>query len=93
MNILGILFLVNYIYCLIAIFHMIFISKKKPERIIAWTIVLLVPVVGLLIYLLVGAGISRFAKRNIEKYKFSNDEYQKHINKQIKTLESDNIKN
>ena len=93
MSVISILLLINYIICALAVVNMIFISKKKPERIIAWTLLLLVPFIGLFIYIIIGAGLSIFVKHMIKKYDFSSREYQKSIDSQIKTLqESDEVK-
>lgn len=89
MSTLQILLLINYILAFFALVDMVFFSKKKPERIIAWTMLLIVPFVGLFIYVIIGAGLNWFVKRNIKKYKFSSDEYRAHIKSQIKTLEND----
>ena len=89
MNTLQILLLINYVLAFVALIDMVFFSKKKPERIIAWTMLLIVPFVGLFIYVIIGAGLNWFVKRMIKKYKFSSDEYRLHIDNQIKTLEDD----
>ena len=87
MNIMGILFLINYILCIFAVLGMIFISKKRPTKVVSWTLLLLVPFVGLFIYIVFGAGLSRFDKRMIKKYELSSGEYNSHIKKQISRLE------
>ena len=86
MDIMQILLTTNYIICFLAILDMVFISKKKPERIIAWTIFLMVPFLGLFIYLLIGAGLSWFDKTKIKKYELYNREYNKEIKKQFDIL-------
>ena len=86
MGILEILLLINYTLALFAIIDMIFFSGKKPRRIIAWIVLLGVPFIGLFIYFIIGAGLSWFVKRMINKYKFSSYEYMEHINNQKKTL-------
>lgn len=88
MKAFDIAILVNYALCLAIVLNMIFISQKKPERIIAWTILLFVPFLGLFIYLIIGAGLNIFSKRMIKKYELSSNEYNKHLKKQINTLES-----
>lgn len=65
---------------------MIFISKKKFERIAAWTFTLLVPFVGLALYLLIGAGLNSRAKHMLKQKSLSNDKYSAHIKKQIEVL-------
>lgn len=92
MNILDILLAINYLLCIFAILDMIFVSKKKPERIIAWIILLIVPFLGLFIYVIIGAGLSTFDKKMIKKYELSSKEYKSHIKKQIVSLKYDEIK-
>ena len=86
MNIIDILLWVNYGLCLVAILDMIFVSKKKPERIIAWTMLLIVPFLGLFIYLIIGAGLSYFDKKMIKRFELSSKEYNEQIKKQIDIL-------
>ena len=88
LSVIHILILINYIVCVMFILDMIFYTKKKPERIIAWTIFMMIPFLGLFIYIIVGAGLSFFVKRMIKKYRFANSEYNKYIESQIKTLET-----
>ncbi len=86
MNWLSILLIVNYSLCLVFILDMIFVSKKKPERIIAWIILMMVPFIGLFIYIIIGAGLNSFSKRMIKKFELSSNVYNAHIKNQIKTL-------
>lgn len=83
-----IVLLINYIICLFFIFEMIFISKKKFERIAAWIFALVIPFLGLTLYLLVGAGLSARAKRMLKKKSLSKEEYNLHIKKQIEQLKT-----
>ena len=87
MKALFIAILINYILCLAVILNMIFVSQKKPERIIAWTILLIIPFIGLFIYIIIGAGLNTFSKNMIKKFELSSKDYDEHIKKQIKTLE------
>lgn len=86
MNIMDILLTINYVLCALAVFNMIFIIKKKPSKIIDWTLLLIVPFLGLFIYLLFGAGLSLFDKRMIKKYELSNKDYNSYIKKQVSML-------
>lgn len=86
MNTLDIFLLINYILCLLSVLEMIFVGKKKPEKIIAWTLLLMVPFVGLFIYVLIGAGLNKFTKNMLKKFELSNGQYSQHIKTQIKTL-------
>ena len=92
MSTLDILITINYGLCALIVLDMVFISKKKPERIIAWTIFLFIPFVGLFVYLIIGSGLNRFSKRMIKKFELSSKSYNLHIKNQIKTLkESDEL--
>ena len=86
MNLISILLLVNYVLCLFFILDMVFVSKKKPERIIAWIVLMIIPFVGLFIYIIIGAGLNTFSKRMIKKFELSSGVYNAHIKNQIKTL-------
>ena len=93
MNTFLLLLLINYILCGLVVLDMIFFSKKKPEKIIAWTLFLIIPFLGLFIYLIVGAGLSSFQKRMIKKFELSNSEYHKNIKNQIKIIKKDHKSN
>ena len=86
MSIMDILLTINYGFCALAVLNMIFVSKKNPERIIAWMLLLIIPFLGLFIYLIIGAGLSLFDKRMIRKFELSSKEYKSHIKKQIVSL-------
>ena len=93
MNVIDILLIINYALCIFAVLDMIFVSKKKPERIIAWTILLIVPFLGIFIYGIIGAGLTMFDKRMIQRFELSSKRYNSHIKKQIQTLkENDELK-
>ena len=93
MKALDIAIVVNYSLCLVFVLNMIFLGKKKPERIIAWIVLLMVPFLGALIYIIIGAGLSNFTKRMIKKYELSSKQYEKNIKRQINTLQnSDELK-
>ena len=86
MNWLSILLIVNYLLCLLFVLDMVFVSNKKPERIIAWMILMIVPFIGLFIYVIIGAGLNTFSKRMIKRFELSSNIYNAHIKNQIKIL-------
>ena len=86
MSTLEIFFLINYIVAFVFVLDMVFISKKKFERVVSWALFLLVPFVGPFFYLTFGAGLSTFQKRMIKKFELSNNDYKNYLKKQIKTL-------
>ncbi|MDD4110396.1 MAG: cardiolipin synthase [Clostridia bacterium] len=62
---------------------MIFVERKKPNVIISWLVVLtFLPIIGFLIYLLVGNGLSYKTTRMIKKMKIHRKEYVEFVKKQ-----------
>ena len=88
MKAFNIALLVNYSLCLAFLLNMIFVSKKKPERVIAWAIALMIPFLGAALYILIGAGLNSFTKRMIKKYELSSKQYEANIKKQISVLQN-----
>lgn len=66
---------------------MIFISRKKFERIAAWTFTLFVPFVGLAIYLLIGAGLNNRTKRMLKAKSLSSNENADYVKKQTELID------
>lgn len=87
MTTFQIFLLINYVLCLLIVLQMVFFSKKKPERIVAWTLFLVFPFVGLFFYCLVGGGLNRMSKTMIKRKQLSSAEYNRHIKKQIEEIE------
>lgn len=87
---LKIAVLINYLICILVILDMIFIRKKKVERILAWTVFLIIPFVGLFIYLVLGSGLDRFNRHNIKRLQVASREYNNHIKTQTEFLTSGN---
>ena len=90
MNALKICVLINYLLCVLVILDMIFICKKKVERILAWSLFLVIPFVGLFIYLVLGSGLDQFNKHNIKRLQVSSREYNNHIKTQTQFFTSGN---
>ena len=87
MKVFNIIFISNFLLDILLILEMIFLSKRKPERIIAWSVVMLIlPFIGTLIYLLIGAGLNTFSRSKMKKFEISSKFYDENIKKQIKTL-------
>ena len=89
MSTFQILVLINYAFCLFIVFDMIFISRKKFERIAAWSFTLVIPFFGLLMYLLIGAGLNNRVKSMLKKKAVSSTEYNTHIKKQIAEIKKE----
>ena len=57
---------------------MVFVERKKPEKIISWVaIFVFLPVVGFVVYMLVGGGLSIRTRYRIRKMKRYSKEYLK----------------
>lgn len=72
-------YFVNIVTILNAIFviSMIFLERKKPEVIVSWTILFaFIPVVGFVLYVLFGGGLSLKTKRMLRRKAFYDDHYQ-----------------
>ena len=81
-----------------AVLWMVFKEQKKPEVIISWLLLFSVfPIVGYLIYIVIGGGISIKNKQMLKNKKFYNDHYTsfyKNIaveNSQVKNPEISNL--
>lgn len=86
---LEILFIINYSIAFLLLLQMIFFSKKKFERIAAWAFTLLIPFLGLVIYLLIGAGLNGKTKRMLRKKSLSNKRYNQYLQEQIEQIKND----
>lgn len=72
---------------------MIFIERKKPNIIIAWIMVLtFLPIIGFVIYALVGSGLSYKTKRMIKRMNLQQKDYLEFVNSQKKIF-SNKLKN
>lgn len=64
---------------------MIFVERKKPNVIISWLVVLtFLPLIGFIIYILLGNGLSYKTTRMLKKMKIHRKEYLEFVNKQKK---------
>jgi len=74
---------INFLLSLV----MIFLEKRKPENIIAWlTVLTFVPVVGFVLYIVFGSGLSVRTRRMIKRKSISERDIIRNING-IQTLE------
>ena len=81
------LFSLNYLISFIIIIDMIIKQNKKPERIYAWMLTLLVlPFIGITIYLVIGLGLDFKTKRQIKERSISNKTYDEALKKQASEL-------
>ena len=66
---------------------MVFLEKRKPQTIIAWiTILTFVPIIGFILYVIFGSGLSRRVRQMIKKKAISERDIIRNING-IQTLE------
>lgn len=77
MKVIDILLLINYLLAVLFVLGMIIKADKKPVRIFAWTIVLVIPFFGLICYIYIGKGISAKTKYMLKKRKIKIEEYEK----------------
>ena len=76
MNVLGIIFFVVFCLNILCVLAMIFVERKKPQIIVSWLIVLtFFPILGFLLYILIGSGLSYKTKRMLKKKRL----YQKEL--------------
>lgn len=79
--------LVNYAICLLSILGMIFIEHKKPIRVTAWSLVLIIfPFVGLFLYVMIGYGLGLKTRLLMRKRRLNNEQYEKNLKSQIDLL-------
>lgn len=82
-------FIINLILALV----MIFIERKKPNIIMAWMMLFtFLPIIGFIIYALVGSGLSYKTKKFIKKMKLQHKDYLEFVNAQKKIF-SNKLKN
>lgn len=92
MSVFAILVVVVYSVNLLCILAMIFIERKKPQIIASWFVVLnLLPIVGFVIYSLVGSGLSYKTKRMLKKMRIYAKDYDEFVKQQKKLFTSRNI--
>ena len=88
MKVLDVFLLLNYIFAGISVIAMILRAEKKPVKIFAWTIVLMIPFVGLVAYIYVGKGISTKTKFMLKRRKVKIDEFEHLLNEEVKLVRS-----
>lgn len=81
------LFALNYLIVFIIVIQMLFKLKKKPERIYAWTLTLMIlPFIGFTIYALIGCGIGARTTKQMKERSLSNKTYDEALRKQAVEL-------
>ena len=93
MSTLAILFLVIYSINIVSVITMIFVERKKPQMIATWFVVLnFLPIIGFIIYTLVGSGLSIKTKRMLKKKRLMAKDYEEFVKQQKKLFRSKKIK-
>ena len=91
MKVFDILILINYIFVILSVTSMILRGEKKPVKIFAWTIFMLIPFVGLIVYIYVGRGISLKTKYMLKKRKVRINEFDELLNEEVKLVKSNSL--
>ena len=87
MNWFSICFIVVVCFNFLLLISMVFLEKRKSENIIAWiTVLTFLPVIGFLLYIVFGSGLSVRTRRMIKKKAISERDIIRNI-KGIQTLE------
>ena len=87
MSPIQICLLINYIICFLSILGMIFVEHKKPIRVTAWSLVLIIfPFLGLLLYVMIGYGLGLRTKLLMRKRRLYNEQYENNLKTQIDLL-------
>ena len=90
MSPIQICLLINYIICFLSILGMIFVEHKKPIRVTAWSLVLIIfPFLGLLLYVMIGYGLGLRTKLLMRKRRLYNEQYEENLKAQIDLLNHD----
>lgn len=90
MKIVDVFLLINYLLVIISILSMILKAEKKPIKIFAWTIFLMVPFIGLISYIYVGKGISLKTKYMLKKRKMKSSEFEELLKEEMQITKSNN---
>ena len=83
MSIFGIVILIILCVNFLCVLTMIFVERKKPTTIVAWSMVLtFFPIVGFIIYCFVGSGLSYRTKKMFKKKRLIAKEYEEFVKEQ-----------
>ena len=83
MSIFGIVILIILCVNFLCVLTMIFVERKKPTTIVAWSMVLtFFPIVGFIIYCFVGSGLSDRTKKMFKKKRLIAKEYEEFVKEQ-----------
>ena len=92
MSILSILIVAVFCINIFCVITMIFVERKKPQTIAAWFVILtFLPIIGFIIYGIVGSGLSYKTKKMLKKKKLHTKEYEEFVKEQKKLFSSRDI--
>ena len=92
MSVLAILIISVFCVNIVCILTMIFVERKKPHTIVSWFIVLnFLPIIGFLIYGIVGSGLSYKTKKMLKKKRLYAKSYEDFVKEQKQLFTSRNI--
>ena len=92
MSALAILIITVFCVNIVCILTMIFVERKKPHTIVSWFIVLnFLPIIGFLIYGIVGSGLSYKTKKMLKKKRLYAKSYEDFVKEQKQLFTSRNI--
>ena len=92
MPVLAILLLTIFCVNILCVLTMIFVERKKPTMIVSWFMLLnFLPIIGFIIYVLVGSGLSYKTKKMLRKKRLHAKEYEEFVREQKQLFSSRNI--
>ena len=92
MSVLAILIITVFCVNILCVLTMIFVERKKPHTIVSWFMVLnLLPILGFIIYGIVGSGLSYKTKRMLKKKRLYAKSYEEFVKEQKQLFSSRNI--
>ena len=80
------------LFNIICVTAMVFIERKKPSSVISWAIIMLIfPILGLILYCLIGGSLSFKTRRMLKRKAVRSKELKELVNKQKALIQSDKV--
>ncbi|MBO4412441.1 MAG: cardiolipin synthase [Clostridia bacterium] len=93
MNILALIVIIVFAINILCVLAMIFIERKKPQIIVSWLVTMtFLPILGFILYVLIGSGLSYKTKRMLKTKRLYQKEYNDAIKAQKHRLSNKNFK-
>ena len=94
MSTIGLLIFIVFCLNILCVFTMIFIERKKTQTIVSWLMILtFLPILGFILYVLVGSGLSYKTRKMLKKKRLYQKEYDEYIARQKERLQGRKYKN